>query len=1209
MDDNFSLEKEQEALAELDRIKAAFEASSPDAGKGLGEGYADGVAVDVSEKVAEAIAAGDAAHIEIVEKTEEAAEETEEAAETGEAAAVAAALMADAAEDVAEDAAEPESEEPAEPEAEESAEPEEEAEDSAEESAEEAEEPAEEAAGAVAAAAAAAALTESEGDALEEKGKEKKAKKEKPKKEKRAKGKKKKHIFLKILLGLFIAIFVAFIGACVYAGNYVYDIIQEAPEINPNNIYDILSQNSTVYDVDGNVLTNLYKDNEGLRTNIDYKDFPENLKNAFLSIEDKTFWDHNGFNIVRIIGALWNSAKTGFKTKIQGTSTITQQLARNIFLQDTKSKRSMERKITEAYYTLLIEKALSKEQILEAYLNTVYLGFNSNGVAAAAKAYFNKDVGELNLMECATLAGLPQNPKNFAPLKRVSTSAISDASLYDIVDQTGSWTIYYNDSGENRTRLVLKQMYDQGKIDLATYEKAKADTIRPYLDPGLNIEVTTETTYMTDFVVSRVLADLQKIKGLSYTDAWNMLYTGGLDIYTTIDMKVQSIVDEYYKDKDLFPKISTRHLKLDGDKNILNDDKDRVMLYNKDALFDEKGNFILKADEFEWKSNGDLLVKKGGKFNFYKTTLSSGKTDVAVYIKDMYYYEDDYMYSISNCYFDIASKYKTKDSDGNLVVAAQFMKDFPNGFMKQEDGSLKFHESLVVMKTPIIQPQSAMVIVENSTGYLRAMIGGRNISGSLLFNRATTTRQPGSSIKPLSVYSTALQKGLENARSGSGTVFTAAYAIDDVPTSLKGRLWPQNVTQHYDGITYLRDAVRRSVNACAVSLYNQLNAEDVVKNLENLGITTLVKTGESNDISQGALAIGGMTNGVTPLEMASAYSTFGNYGTHIETTCYTKIVNKKGDTIIDRTPEQTQVLDESVASLMLDILQSVVNGGTATNARIKSQPTAGKTGTTNDMFDIWFCGLTPKYTATIWIGCDVNVNMNIHSEGATKVWGKIMEDIGALDEKGKFEMRGSFVRSSVDKKTGLLPSDMTPASDIITEIFISGTQPRSVEHQRQSVLVCGDTGYKATPLCTKTGYKSCIKRPGGLSWEGLLASLPVGARNWYENTKNSYRSGANAVSDFACDVPDYYCPIHNPDPKQYPISPLVTKTSAYDKSTEGIDIIEPEPDPDAENPDGEGGEKKDDTKPAGNNANNTKPAGNTTNNTKPAGNTTTNTGN
>ena len=1157
MDDNFSLEREQEALAELDKLRAAFEASSPDAGKGLGEGYADDVveAVDaVSERSAESIAAVEAAAVDVQEAAEETAEEIEAAAE----------------------------------------ETAEEFEEAAEEQAEEGEP--EIAAAAVAATAAAeTALTESEGNALEEKGSEKKAKKEKPKKEKRAK-KKKKHIFLKIILGLIIVVFLAVVGACVYAGNYVYKIIQEAPEINPNNIYEILSQNSTVYDVDGNVLTNLYKDGEGLRANIDYNDLPENLKNAFLSIEDKTFWDHNGFNIVRIIGAVWNSAKTGFKTKIQGTSTITQQLARNIFLQDTKSKRSMERKVTEAYYTLLIERALSKEQILEAYLNTVYLGFNTNGVAAAATAYFNKDVSELNLIECATLAGLPQNPQKFAPLKRVSTSAITDPSLYDIVDQTGTWTIYYNDSGENRTRLVLKQMYDQGKIDETTYNTAIAGTVRPYLDPGLNIEVTTETTYMTDYVVSVVLSDLQKEKGLTYSEAWNMLYTGGLDIYTTIDMNVQTILDETYKDKDLFPKINLKQQKTDKDKNILNDDKTRIMLYNKDALFDEQGNFILKADEFEWKSNGDLLVKKGGKFNFYKTTLSSGTIDVAVYIKDMYYYEDNYMYSISNCYFDIASKYKTKDSDGNLVVSAQFMKDYPNGFMKQEDGSLKFHESLVVMKTPIIQPQSAMVVIENSTGYLRAMIGGRNISGSLLFNRATTTRQPGSSIKPLSVYSTALQKGLENARNGSGEVFTAAYAIDDVPTSLKGRLWPQNVTGRYDGITYLRDAVKRSVNACAVSLYNHLNAEDVVKNLENLGITTLVKEGESNDISQGALAIGGMTNGVTPLEMASAYSTFGNYGNHIEATCYTKIVNKKGDTVIEKIPKQEQVLDESVASLMLDILQSVVNGGTATGAKIKSQPAAGKTGTTNDMFDIWFCGLTPKYSASLWIGCDVNINMNVHSEGATKVWAKVMEQVGALDEKGQFELRGSFVRSSVDKKTGLLPSALTPSTDIISEIFISGTQPRSVEHSRQSVIVCAQTGYKATPLCPSTGYKSCIQRPGGISWEGLLAKLPVGAARWADATKDSYRSGNRAVTDYYCDVPDYYCPIHNPDPKQYPISPLVTKSSSYDKSTEGIDIIEPEPDPDEEpgedGEDGEDGEKKDDTKP-----DDKKPADNTTNNT------------
>ena len=254
---------------------------------------------------------------------------------------------------------------------------------------------------------------------------------------------------------------------------------------------------------------------------------------------------------------------------------------------------------------------------------------------------------------------------------------------------------------------------------------------------------------------------------------------------------------------------------------------------------------------------------------------------------------------------------------------------------------------MIVQQDDVIQPQSACAIVENETGQIRGMIGGRGINGSLLYNRANNPRQTGSSIKPLSVYSTALQKGYENALSGEGTVFTAAYVLDDAPSGTGGRLWPENVYRGYRGLTYLRDAVERSVNACAVNLYYQLDPLDIFANLENMGITSLIREGDVNDLNPAALALGGQSNGVSPLEMASAYSTFGNYGVHIEKSCYTKVENRRGDVILDKTPKQTKVYDASVASLMLDIMRTNVLNGLGRPARLNSQPSAGKTGTTS----------------------------------------------------------------------------------------------------------------------------------------------------------------------------------------------------------------------------------------------------------------------
>ena len=280
------------------------------------------------------------------------------------------------------------------------------------------------------------------------KAKKVKAPKEKKEKAPKEKKKKKKLTFGRVLLRIFLCLLVLILIGAGVAGYKIYQVIQDAPEINPSNIYEILSESSVMYDSKGNVITNLYESGGGIRANVDYDDMPETLKNAFIAIEDKTFWDHNGFNLVRIFGAIWDTIKSGGDTRIRGTSTMSQQLARNIFMDlSEREERSIPRKIKEAYYTVIIERALSKEQILEAYLNTVYLGYNCNGVGAAAKSYFNKEVKDLTLMECAALAALPQNPNKYAPLRREYTSLVKEEDNYDVISQSDMWTIYYNDAG------------------------------------------------------------------------------------------------------------------------------------------------------------------------------------------------------------------------------------------------------------------------------------------------------------------------------------------------------------------------------------------------------------------------------------------------------------------------------------------------------------------------------------------------------------------------------------------------------------------------------------------------------------------------------------------------------------------------------------------------------------------------------------------
>ncbi|MBQ1383792.1 MAG: transglycosylase domain-containing protein [Firmicutes bacterium] len=953
------------------------------------------------------------------------------------------------------------------------------------------------------------------------------------------KKKRRRHKFwgLKILLWLFLLCIVAGIGAAGYVGYKVLDIIRDTPEINPDNIYDLLGENSVLVDCNGEFLENIYS-GDALRTNIEYRDLPKDLINAFVCTEDKTFWEHHGFNFVRIIGAVVQNL-TGESDRIGGTSTITQQLARNLYLSDVKGERSMERKIREAYYTVVIENSLTKEQILEAYLNTVYMGYNSNGIAAAAEAYFSKDVEELSLVECAALAALPQSPNTYAPIKRIAVSAVEDPDSLDIISKDENWIIYFNDASKDRINLVLYNMHDQGKIDDRTWTRAKSENIRKYINPGTNATTYSKYSYFVDYVKDKVLDDIQSYLGYTHEEATRLLYQGGLTIHSTLNTQIQDILQEVYDNEDNFPDVGS--LRKDKAGNILYQEGSKILLYSKANMLSDEGDFTLKPDEIKWLDNGDLQIFKGNRLNIYNTTVGD-KTDYSVELKGFFEIENKKFYSISGGSISIGSQYKTRNSDGDVIIASGFFDAKPDAFTKNKDGSVTINHEYITLNQRILQPQSAMTIMDHTTSQLVAMIGGRGIEGKLLYNRATAPRQPGSSIKPLAVYSTALQAGAD----GLGN-FTAAMPLDDAPTKRGNGVWPKNWYSGYRGMTNLRHAVEQSINACAVQLYLQLDPQMCIDQLQGMGVTSLVTTGTANDMNAAALALGGMTHGISPLEMTGAYGTFGNYGTYSEPIVYTTITNKRGDVIIEKKPVTHQVMSEAAASLMTDILRTTVTNGLASAAKMKSSETAGKTGTTSEKYDIWFCGLTPKYAAAVWIGNDVNIPLRQGSSHAVQLWKKVMDPVCSLDgDYKKFEMKGEFVRMTVDrysgKKLGSL-SGLDSRGSGISEIFIAGTEPTETDDSHVLVNVCAETGYLATPYCDNVIQKVGIVRPCGSSWEKFIVDTGM-------------RASIGLLPDARYDAPDFYCPVHNPDRSQYPVSPIGSGIAAYNPMD-----VNPEPEP------------------------------------------------
>lgn len=329
------------------------------------------------------------------------------------------------------------------------------------------------------------------------------------------------------------------------------------------------------------------------------------------------------------------------------------------------------------------------------------------------------------------------------------------------------------------------------------------------------------------------------------------------------------------------------------------------------------------------------------------------------------------------------------------------------------------------------------------------MVGGRGTEGKQIYNRAVQPRQPGSSIKPIAIYSSALQSSYNAAEKGEsmslsnsdgsnwGKYITAGSVINDAPMVVNGRTWPKNWYTGYRGHMTLRTAVQQSVNVCAVKVYQQMGPEFPTSQLKKMGVTTLVEDGNTNDMNPAALALGGMTRGIKPIEMAAAYGIFPNEGTYTEPVAYTKITNSNDEVLFDKTPKTEQVLDKGVAFIMTDILRSVVTNGLGSNASFSGQPVAGKTGTTSDNFDAWFVGFTPQYTASVWIGNDVNIELAEGSAAAARLWRTIMSQVCAGEPRGKY------------------PSQPDDVSKIGGEYYTDGTysrvaKPKSTSDESES---------------------------------------------------------------------------------------------------------------------------------------------------------------
>ena len=754
-------------------------------------------------------------------------------------------------------------------------------------------------------------------------------------------GKRARVSFIRVLFVSLIALCIAV--TCLGVGSF-RGVIDTAPDVDDIDIMP-LGYATFLYDDAGNQIRKLAApDSNRLPVTLDQ--IPVDLQHTVVAIEDERFYEHNGIDVKGILRAGMKALTTGDFS--EGASTITQQLLKNnVFTNWTSESTQLERftrKIQEQYLAVQVEKKTDKDTILENYLNTINLGAGSYGVQAAARQYFDKDVWDLNLSECATLAGITQNPTKFNP-------------------------IINPDSNRKRRKEVLQHMLDQNYITQDQYDEALADDVYSRIQAAQEKNSSTENTvytYFEDELTDQIINDLMNIKGYTKKQATNLLYSGGLKVYTTQDSKIQNILDEEYADPSNYPDTVQYELDYaltvtDPDGNQVNYSKEMLQLYfqNEDPDFD-----LL----FDSPEDGQTYVDK------YKASILA---------------------------------------NGSKVLAER------------------------VNFAP--QPQSSMSVIDQHTGYVKALIGGRGEkTASLTLNRATdTTRQPGSTFKIVSTYAPALnEKGM-----------TLATTFEDEPYEYPDGSPVNNATRSYNGTTTIRTAIQNSINVVAVKCLEKVTPELGLKYLDNFGFTTLAHGTEADKDANGnvwsdanlATALGGITRGVTNVELCASYAAIANDGNYIKPIYYTKILDHNGNVLIENTAAERSVIKESTAFLLTSAMEDVVKQGTGTACQLDNMPVAGKTGTTEAYNDLWFVGYTPYYTCAVWSGYDNNEKLPDYARNFHKaLWKKVMTRIHEGLPSKEFEKPASVEKLSVCEETGLLPRAGCP---VITEYFDVGTMP------------------------------------------------------------------------------------------------------------------------------------------------------------------------
>lgn len=449
--------------------------------------------------------------------------------------------------------------------------------------------------------------------------------------------------------------------------------------------------------------------------------------------------------------------------------------------------------------------------------------------------------------------------------------------------------------------------------------------------------------------------------------------------------------------------------------------------------------------------------------------------------------------------------YTTQDSAVQNVMEEEFKKDkyiVKSRKSKDEDTGEYKHS------------QAAMVIIDHTTGKVVGTVGGLGDDAFTYgLNRATQSkRQTGSSMKPLAVIAPAIEE----------KIITAATVYDDCETSF-GNYKPKNYYSGYKGLSTVRDAIEISQNIIPLKIMAELTPQKSIEYLKKMGISSMVTSQDNKSANDEnlSMALGGLTNGVSPLEMAAAYATIANGGEYIEPIFYTKVEDKSGNTVIEKEQKKERVLSEQAAYVTKSILNQPVIGskGTATYCAISGMDVCAKTGTTNDDYDRWLCEFTPYYTAATWYGYDDQEEVHFSGNPAGKISAAVFKEIHKGLESKSFKEPTGIVTATICKDTGLLPS--AGCSNTVTDIFIKGTVPTDTCTAGTAIEICKETNKIATEFCPEKetrrfgGIPEKESKYNGKLWNSNLS----GSASAPKDTCNVHTSPATSETNTTVETP------------------------------------------------------------------------------------------